>query len=90
MVEDRIIYKYHVSIGSNFLDLPAGSEVLTIERQYNSAVVYVVQPVEFSGRDYVNIELVGTGAQFNFPSARYIGTVLLNNDNFVLHAFEVR
>ena len=67
--------------------VPAGSSIMSVQAQYNEPVLYVLAP-DGPVLETMQIELYVTGAIVHHPSKlEYIGTVMLDNDSFVLHAY---
>ena len=79
------IYKYKVGSGLNQIQVPKGPELLSVKTQYGSPVAYFSVDDTAKHDVEVKIHLSLTGAPT--PNGKFIDTLMLDNDNFVLHAF---
>jgi hypothetical protein len=85
------IFKYTLKTAdSQVVILPKGSEILTIQTQFNEPQLWaLVNPKEVKEERY--IEIFGTGHEINFDMGterKYISTYQLDGGNYVFHVFE--
>lgn len=83
------VWKYVLEANECEIEMPAGSEILSFQRQRDRFCLWVqVNPAgEKEKRRFL---ITGTGHQ-NIPAtADYVGTVLTEGDSLVLHCFEVK
>lgn len=86
------IYKYKLSAaaGQETIDLPKGATILCAKAQHNDLYIYC--SFDIRNEDiptYRYIEKVHTGALYDSANAKFIDTVMLGGDNYVLHLFEI-
>lgn len=87
----KTVYKYHLLIEDNFtLSIPKGYQVLTVAVQKRPGVeipclwVLVDPEAELTP---VNFRCAGTGHDITETNLTHIGSVLLYDDELVLHYF---
>jgi acetone carboxylase gamma subunit len=84
------IWKYQLEMLTNtVLDIPDGYKILCVKKQHDHPVLYVqVRP----DKKKVKVEIlrVVTGGPIAFNDYIYLGTLMFENDSFVLHYYENR
>ena len=87
---DKSIYKYQLRVTSEQnLILPKGSEILTVQNQFEQAELWALVDTETSEKEIRHIEIIGTGHPIDGNiQRRYISTFQIDGGNFILHAFE--
>ena len=82
----NVIHKFILGRGESHIDIPGG-KVLSVANQHDKACVWV----ELDNAKRLptqKVIFVGTGIPYYLgDSKEFLGTVLLLNDNLVLHAF---
>lgn len=87
----KFVYKYPLALRARSIDLPKGSEILSVANQGERIVLYALvdpeQPIEPR-----SIEIILTGEEIVTPQflGRFVGTVLLDAGAFVVHVYEPR
>lgn len=85
----KTIWKYQLVKGPNLIGMPTGAQLLHVTEQGNEMTMWalVTPDVVFEERLFF---VYGTGDTIVAPKSKlaYIGTALLNNGSYVLHAFE--
>lgn len=89
---NKVIYKYTLDV-SDFqeLELPIGSEILTIQVQDGKAYLWALVNQDEIQKECRCIEIFGTGHQIGYDmgiSRKYISTFQLYGGSLVFHAFE--
>lgn len=86
----RTIHKYIIRPNSNSISLPENAEVLCIKLQNNQPFIWVLlndsEPVI---ERFFGLFVTGENIRGNFKIKDYIGTVLMQQDSFVFHLFEL-
>jgi hypothetical protein len=83
----RNIFKYELSPGTCYIDLPVGAIVLSAKAQNDCVCVWAsVDPHERT--EVVRFMSVLTGLEFPAADLEFIDTVLLASGNFVVHVFK--
>ena len=82
----KVIHKYPLRVGRNEVELPWGAKILSVANQRENIAMWaeVNDTHEKVSRLF---HVVLTGASAPAP-ARYIGTVMLDGGNFVVHVYE--
>lgn len=82
----KTILKYELEEGMNVILTPKHSLPMSVESQYNKPVLYCLVDTETELVERT-FEVVGTGLpiESDLHLSEYIGTVMLNNESFVLH-----
>ena len=84
------VWKYKVSIGKSKLGIPRGGKILYVSEQFNEICIWVeVYPDRKKELRY--IEVFGTGHNIKEEmsiSHNYLGTVKLDDGEFVFHVYE--
>lgn len=85
------IYKYELNLGPNKVMLPYDAKVLSVAGQHNNLVMWVEVDTERPLWDnWFLVTLTGHAIVDNFHPREFIGTVLLDNETFILHVFKYR
>lgn len=72
---------------AEYIEIPAGSELLTVHEQDNQlAIWYKCNPTNSLTKH--PIHLILTGQPVPVKATRYIGAALFDNQTFVVHVFE--
>ena len=73
------------------IDMPAGSEVLSADNQYEQLVIWAMCR-DAAPTEPRTFKLFGTGERFTDPlhRMRFVGTVMFGAGSLVLHVFEVK
>ena len=84
------IYKYVLNDNlKQTLSLPIGAKILTVQTQYNKAVLWAVVNPEQTRKQERIFKIRPTGHIFEDGSKdKYIGTFQLDNGDFVGHLYE--
>lgn len=83
------IYKYLVKPGTNKIELPKHSTILTAKEQYENAYIWVEFNEAFENDTESRIiKAVMTGDNSELGAYRYIDTVMLGDGRFVIHVYE--
>lgn len=87
---NQIIYKYPLDlIEHQVIVLPDGYEILTLKLQNGQPCLWVKRDTDLTTPKVdVKIWMYGTGAVIKETGMKYIGTLLLYNDELVLHFFQ--
>jgi hypothetical protein len=86
----RTIWKYEIRDVKTVLALPEGSTVLHVSNQRDTICLWVeVDDESTLPAEMRAFELVGTGHPVPTGSRKYLGTVKLQNDTFIFHAYEL-
>lgn len=86
----KTIYKYNLSIQDSVkIDMPLGSEILTVQIQKDALYVWALVETEEKKMETRIFRIVGTGHWFNLTYYRYISTFQMNEGILVFHVFEV-
>lgn len=98
----RIIYKYEVKVGINYLDLPEGCRIIKFGQQggflpkgnsldglYKKLFVWVLQNPKVKTEKW-RLDVVGTGQELSdtFERFRHFGTWV--SDDYVWHLFAAK
>lgn len=93
-MEKKTVYKYTLSNGGfSSFDLPKGAEFLSVKTQKETIVAYflvdlpAVEDGELSVRHRFYVATTGLPIEMR-QGMEYIDTVLLYDDEFVLHVFK--
>ena len=82
------IFKYELNLGETVLEMPEPAKILSVQAQNNKPVLYVLIDEEESlVKKRIRVVATGQAADL-FDAGKYIGTIMLDGGNFVLHAFE--
>ena len=84
----KIIRKFTLSVGRTEIGLPKGSDVLSVQYQYEKITLWVLVPDDTLMEDRTFL-VVGTGHTIHIEvSLLFIDTIQSNDGHFVLHIFE--
>lgn len=86
----KTIYKYPLAPKTvNYLDLPKGAEVLSVQEQRGGINVYALVDSTEEETEVFEILMFGTGHKVSERIEEYpfIGTVSLHNGDLVFHIF---
>lgn len=86
------IFKYALKMGITELNMPLGSEVLTVQTQNNKPMLWALvddDPMTRSCRARIGLFATGSALPVGIDGGDYIGTVQLDGGEFVLHAFHL-
>lgn len=84
------IWKYEVKVADYFeLEMPKGTQILTIRTQRGVPCIWALVVNPKNKKEIRKFVVVGTGHEFFYDSAKYIGTFLVFDDNFIGHLFEL-
>jgi hypothetical protein len=83
-----IVWKYSIPMQDEFdIEMPIGARPLYFGVQYGKMCLWaLVEPGR--GRENVSFTLKGTGDQLTGFHTVHIGSVMLNNGEFVFHLFQ--
>lgn len=89
----RTIYRYKLGLDDfSSINLPVGAEVLSISNErVNTHIEIEMWAAVDTNRPLVTRQfaVVGTGHAMPEGSAKFIGTVMVDNGEYVFHVFEV-
>lgn len=83
--------------GISKVSVRAGATILSVALQDGMVALWALEPVKFSHDEVVVIELCETGRRIDRPDdmnsmmedcRRFLGTLLLDEGRYVLHAFQ--
>lgn len=85
----KTVYKYELKVVDNQkLILPIGSEILSVQEQYDKIVLYALVDDEKDEMENYNIIIHGTGHDANdVADSFYIDTVKLLDGDLMFHVF---
>ncbi len=94
MRELRSVWKFELAMrdGSQRLFLPLGTQILSVQEQNGSLVLWgLVNPEDTKTSPLLErvFMLVMTGQPFSEPEVAHVGTVQLKESGLVVHVFEV-
>lgn len=73
-----------------FIAIPKKAFVCHVAFQYGKPTVWAIVPPEAEGSsEYKRVVFIVTGFERTPVNGRFIGTLVSNDGNFVLHAFEI-
>lgn len=89
-MNNQVIYKYPLSLTEDqTITLPDGYEILTVKLQNGKPCLWIKRDSDLTiPKVNVKIWIYGTGATIKETGLKYIGTLLLYNDELVLHFFQ--
>lgn len=86
----KCIYKYQLDLIIGIpqsVDMPIGSEILSVKEQYNEVVLYALVDPTRDKRSR-KIVIIATGQEYeNLHASQYIGTVSLDRGILMFHVF---
>ena len=86
------IYKYDLDVTDvQHIQLPAGSEILTVQTQFDIPRLWALVDPNESDTEERTIEMFGTGHDIHCDMGidrKYIATFQIRAGNLVFHAFE--
>lgn len=83
------IYKYKIeTTDTQVVELPIGSEILTIQTQNGSPCLWAMVNEKEDSTERRTIDIFGTGHNIDSTLRRYIGTYQLHDGGLVFHCFE--
>lgn len=90
----RTFWKYELDLyGDQTLELPVGSRIATVQSQKGNLCIWALVDPDETETEERTIEIHTTGGMITYTDEihkRYIGTVQMDNGEFVAHVFEVR
>lgn len=90
-----VIWKFSLNVvDRQSVTMPAGSEILTVQDQYDGLQLWAIVANPNAERELRTIEIVGTGNPMNDVNAegfsrQYISTVQTRGGRLVWHIFEL-
>lgn len=83
------IYKYVLNgAGDQFLSIPGFQKILSVKKQYERAVLYVVVDTEVSTETDLWVKNVWTGQElFGMDGYEYLDSLSFCDDDYVVHFF---
>lgn len=86
-----VIHKLYLDIvDQQVITIPVTAEILSVDAQHGCVALWYKRRAEFVELGPRSIAIATTGNEFSFPvHARFLGTVLLAEGNFVGHVFEL-
>lgn len=89
---EKQIFKYTLEVtDKQFISLPKGSEILTIQTQFNEPQLWVLSDPSGQEKEERCIEMFGTGKPVYCGMGldrKYLSTYQLEEGNYVFHVFE--
>lgn len=89
--DDRgwVLYKYPLPVAENDLYLPRGARLLHVAEQYGQFCLWALANPK-APTEMRHVVVLGTGHAFRGPGRLlHLNTFLVDNSQFVFHAFEV-
>ena len=72
----------------NIIEMPKGAEILCVKNQYNCPTLYAKVMPYYSEIELREFKMAHTGETI-LDEWKYIGTVLLDDGEYVLHIYEI-
>ena len=86
----QAIWKFPLNYyDTNFISMPKGAKILSIQNQYEIACIWALIPDITSDTETRIFIIYGTGHTHELIKGNYIGTYQLDNGNLVFHVFEI-
>ena len=86
----KAVWKYPFPIIDNVeISLPKGSKILCVKTQKNDLFLWALVDPDENETESVKFRIAGTGHPIEEENLEYIDTVLMYEDNFVLHIFKI-
>lgn len=87
----KTIWKFqlHAHNKVQSINVPADSTLLSVHSQFNKLCLWAICPSPFEITEARTIALYTTGEPLPENCSVYLGTVLLDDGLFVLHAFDI-
>jgi hypothetical protein len=91
---EKRIFKYPLEVeNKQVINLPKGSELLTVQTQFNKPQLWALVDPNEKEKEERYIEMFGTGHPINYNvdlERKYLSTYQLDGGNFVFHVFEIK
>lgn len=82
------IYKYPICSDIQTLTIIGFQKILSVKKQYGSAVLYVIVDAESNAVTNIMIKSFWTGQEmFDMEGFDYLDSILFDNDDYVVHYF---
>lgn len=86
----KAIWKYPLPIIDNVeISLPKDSKILCVKTQKNDLCLWALVNPDENETESVKLRIAGTGHPIEEENLEYIDTVLMYEDNFVIHIFKI-
>ena len=85
------IFKYQLEVtDSQFVSMPQGSKIISVEEQSDKVVIYAIVRPLGQREEKHEIKILGTGHPVSFDENEYsfVGTVKLAGGELMFHVFE--
>lgn len=86
----KVIWKYPLSFGANFLHIPNGAEILSVQAQDNQPFLWALVDTD-NQEEMRQFQFFATGQDiYDIPNyaLKYINTCQFDGGAFVFHLFE--
>ena len=90
---NNTIWKYTLNAETiNFIDMPLGAEVLSVETQDVDIVLYALVNSTEKAQQQIEVRTYGTGHEIdvNISNYKFVGTVKLYDGSLMFHLFYKR
>lgn len=84
----QVIHKFKMTGQYTTFEMPAGAVILDTKLQQNDLVIWAMCDPDKQKRER-HFGSLTTGNRFDLKIRRYLGTVIREYDNYVLHVFEL-
>lgn len=85
----KVVYKYKLEDGTNILTLPYGAELLKVDIQNDSPILWALIDTGEEDQERI-VKIVGDGHPMRKDvRLSYINTFFVDGGAFVFHAFEL-
>lgn len=86
----KAVWKYPLPIIDNVeISIPKGSKILCVKTQKNDLCLWALVNPDENETESVKLRIAGTGHPIEEENLEYIDTVLMYEDNFVIHIFKI-
>ena len=86
----KAVWKYPLPIIDNVeISLPKDSKILCVKTQKNDLCLWALVNPDENETESVKLRIAGTGHPIEEENLEYIDSVLMYEDNFVIHIFKI-
>ena len=86
----KTIWKFELTTtDEQVVTMPAGADILSAQVQHGTICLWALVDDSQSTSEQRRINIYGTGHAVGHAIGRFVGTVMLDDGNIVLHVFEV-